>query len=66
MFIKGKVRKGFGGSNVEYGIESYFVPEGEGRVIERNRDLEGKVAIDKFGNAVLKSVLIEGQEVVFE
>lgn len=66
LFIKGTVKRGFGGSNVEYGIESYFVPEGEGRTIERNRNLEGKVAIDKFGNAVLKAVLIEGKEVSFD
>ena len=66
LFIKGTVRKGFGGSNVEYGIESYFVPEGKGRDIEGNRNLEGKVAIDKFGNAVLKAILIDGEEVTFE
>ena len=66
LFIKGTVKKGFGGSNVEYGIESYFVPEGEGKVIERNRNLEGKVAIDKSGNAVLKAILINGEEVSFD
>lgn len=66
LFIKGTIKKGlFGGSNVEYGIESYFVPEGKGRSIERSRNLEGKVAIDKSGNAVLKAVLIDGEEVSF-
>ena len=67
LFIKGTVKKGlFGGSNIEYGIESYFVPEGEGKSIERNRNLEGKVVIDKSGNAVLKAVLIDGKEVTFD
>ncbi len=66
LFIKGKVKKSpFGRSNVVFGIESYFVPEGKGWVIERNRNLEGKVAIDKSGNAVLKAILIDGEEINF-
>jgi uncharacterized membrane-anchored protein len=54
-----------GGQSVEvrYGIEEYFVPEGEGREIERPRQ-DGKVsilvAIDRFGNAGIKAVLIDG------
>jgi len=52
---------------VEYGIESYFVPEGRGIEIERQQwtGAEGtdvKVVIDKYGNAVIKSLLIDGQE----
>ena len=66
LFIKGIVKEEFRGLNVEYGIESYFVPEGKGREIERNRHLEVKVVIDKFGNAVLKSILINGEELSFE
>ena len=49
--------------NVRYGIESYFVPEGEGREIELPRN-EGKVAIlvavDGGGAAAIKAVLIDG------
>jgi len=51
------------GINVRYGIESYFVPEGEGREIELPRN-EGKVAIlvavDGGGAAAIKAVLIDG------
>jgi uncharacterized membrane-anchored protein len=51
------------GLNVRYGIESYFVPEGEGREIELPRN-EGKVAIlvavDGDGAAAIKAVLIDG------
>jgi len=64
-FIKGTVKKAYSNSlTVKYGIESYFVPEGKGREIERNRGkLYTKVAIDKFGNAVIKSLIIDGKEV---
>ncbi len=67
LFIKGTVKKdSFRRSNVEFGIESYFVPEGEGRTVERNRNLEGKIVIDKSGDAVLKAILIEGEEISFD
>ncbi len=48
---------------VRYGIENYFVPEGEGRAIELPRN-DGKVAIlaavDGDGAAAIKAVLIDG------
>ncbi|AAM05455.1 TPA: GDYXXLXY domain-containing protein [Methanosarcina acetivorans] len=52
---------------VEYGIESYFVPEGRGIEIERQQWTGGegvdvKVVVDKYGNAVAESLLIDGQE----
>ncbi|MDD3246344.1 MAG: GDYXXLXY domain-containing protein [Methanosarcina sp.] len=53
---------------VEYGIESYFVPEGRGIEIESQQwtgeeGVDVKVVVDKYGNAVIKSLLIGGQEV---
>jgi uncharacterized membrane-anchored protein len=53
---------------IEYGIESYFVPEGRGLEIESQQwtGREGvsvKVVVDKYGNAVIKSLLIDGEEV---
>ncbi len=69
LFIKGTL-KDVGGNrfNVEYGIESYFVPEGKGKDIERQlgRNVDVRVVIDKSGNAVIKSLLIDGQEVKFK
>jgi len=64
-FIKGTVKSIYGNKiTVEYGIESYFVPEGKGREIERNRGkIYTKVAIDKFGNAIIKSLIMDGKEV---
>lgn len=69
LFIKGTLKDVGGNSfNVEYGIESYFVPEGEGKTIERQlgRSVDVKVAIDKSGNSIIKALLIDGQEVKFK
>src|SRR3989338_5741046 len=52
LYITGKVTNVRDNQlTVEYGIESYFVPEGQGRVIERQtgKSLSVKVAVDKFG-----------------
>lgn len=55
---------------VDYGIESYFVPEGRGMEIEKEQQIgrkqvNAKVIIDKYGNAVIKSLSIEGEEIEF-
>lgn len=68
LFIKGTVKDVQGSMiTIEYGIESYFVPEGEGWEIQRQsgRGLEAKVAIDRFGNAVIQSIFLNGEEVKF-
>jgi len=66
-FIKGIIKRNWNNSlNIEYGIESYFVPEGEGGVIEKNtQNILVKVVIDTFGNAVIKSILLNGEEIGF-
>ncbi len=46
---------------VEYGIESYFVPEGVGLDLQRSRDIKAVVAIDFEGRAVLKSLIVDGK-----
>ena len=54
--------------NVRYGIENYFVPEGEGREIERrvvdgvDQKLDVRVAVDKNGAAGIKAILLNGEE----
>lgn len=68
LFIAGKV--GVVNPNnvrVTYGIESYFVPEGEGRRIERSiKDMYAKIAIDSSGRSVVKSLVQDGKEIVFK
>ncbi len=47
-----------------YGIESYFVPEGQGRELEDPSQI-GRIsivaAVDRFGNAAIKQVLVSGK-----
>lgn len=54
--------------SVEYGIESYFVPEGKGKDIERKmgKNVEVQVAIDKSGAAVIKDLFIDKEKLVFD
>lgn len=49
---------------IRYGIENYFVPEGEGRELEiqTTGKVDIRVAVDKFGNAGIKAVLVDGKE----
>lgn len=49
---------------VKYGIEDYFVQEGTGRELERPKQDEKvsiQVAVDRFGNAGIKAVLVNGR-----
>lgn len=64
IFIKGKVKKINGKEIfVAYGIESYFVPEGKGREIEklRGKSLSVEVSIDSFGNAIIDKLFVNGK-----
>ena len=65
IFIEGIVKRVYNNRlNVEYGIESYFVPEGKGREIERSLGkIYTKVAVDEFGNAVIKSLVLDGKDI---
>ena len=47
-----------------YGIEQYFVPQGEGRRLEslaREKKLAARIAVDSGGNAALKGLVIDGK-----
>jgi uncharacterized membrane-anchored protein len=54
---------------ISYGIERYFVPQGEGKEIERSRN-EGKVsvvaAVTPAGRAAIKRLLLGGKPVYDE
>ncbi len=68
LFLKGHVLDVSGRTvRVEYGIESYFVPEGKGRALEhaRGKNLDVRAAVDKQGHAVIKTLLLDGKEVRF-
>jgi uncharacterized membrane-anchored protein len=80
VLIRGRVRYGAScGSSgmpafcddlqVRYNLESYFVPEGEGRKLEEARNV-GKVtivaAVTPAGRAAIKRLLLDGQPVYEE
>lgn len=53
---------------VDYGIDRFYVPEGEGLAIERDmrvRSFGIKVAVDKHGVGQIKA-LVDGDETLFE
>ena len=68
--MKGRVTSSFDNRvSVEWGIESYFVPEGKGRLIEQQRAMETisvVVAVDSTCSSVLKELLINDEPVTFE
>ena len=43
--------------NIEYGIESYFIPEGKGRKYEQP-ELDVEIAVNRRGRAVVKKVIL--------
>jgi len=51
-------------AGIEYGIENYFVPEGEGRELERRTEgkVDIRVAVDQAGNSGIKAILVDGEE----
>ncbi len=53
---------------IAYGIESYFVPQGEGRAIETTDKarIEVVVAVSSSGEAAIKRLLIDGKPVYAE
>lgn len=66
VVLRGEFRQswlpGSGTVPVEYGIESYFVPEGTGWKIERasGSRLTVEVAIDRGGRAVVRRLFVDG------
>lgn len=53
--------------SVDYGLESYFVPEGQGRVLEtmRKERLQVVAAVTPDGRARIKRLLVDG-EMIYE
>jgi uncharacterized membrane-anchored protein len=55
-------------ARITYGIEQYFVPEGEGRALEDERNA-GKVsilvAVAENGNAAIKGLVLDGGDPVY-
>ena len=58
VFIRGTVdSRGL----LDFGIGTYFVPEGTGHIIERAADVKVRVSVDTAGRAVIREVLVDGE-----
>lgn len=71
VFLAGRIgsdwtnkRKGERTIGVRYGIERYFVPEGEGKRLEklvRNKKMQVLLSVTNDGRAAIKGLIIEGK-----
>jgi uncharacterized membrane-anchored protein len=69
VLLKGKVEYvgGRGDTlNVRYGIEELFIPEGSGGDIPWDRDVAVELKVDRFGNAVVRHLLVDGEKLDLE
>lgn len=57
VFVKGRIDRI---GHADFGIGTYFVPEGTGHIVERAQDVKVVVSVDGTGNAVIKDVLVDG------
>lgn len=54
---------------VRYGLESYFVPEGAGKELEKmvgKRQVQVMVAVDAKGNSAIKGLIVDGKRIYDE
>ena len=58
VFIKGRIDRI---GHADFGIGTYFVPEGTGHIVELAQDVKVVVILDRDGNAVIKDVLVDGE-----
>ena len=58
VFIKGRVDRP---GHLDFGIGTYFVPEGTGHIIETAQDVKVVVNVDADGSAIIKQVLVDGE-----
>lgn len=56
-------------ASIRYGIESYFVPEGTGRELEklvRDKKISAVLAVGASGDVAIKALVVDGQRVAVE
>ena len=58
VFLKGKITNQ---GRLDFGLGTYFIPEGSGHIIERSRDVKVRVAVSSGGTAVIDELLVDGQ-----
>ena len=58
VYIRGTVSNR---GRLDFGIGTFFVPEGTGHIVENASDVKVVVSLSSSGNAVIRSVLVDGQ-----
>lgn len=58
VYIRGRINER---GRIDFGIGTFFVPEGTGSIVERSRDVKVVVSLSSSGNSVIKEVLIDGR-----
>ena len=58
VFVRGNVNDR---GRLDFGIGTFFVPEGTGHIVEQAQDVKVVVSLSASGNAVIKQVLVDGQ-----
>ena len=56
-FIRGELESN---GRIDFGIGTYFVPEGTGGAIERARDVKIRVSVSDDGDATVTGVILDG------
>ena len=59
VFVRGEVQAD---GSVDFGIGTYFVPEGTGGAIERATDVKIKVSVSDDGDATVTGVILDGED----
>ena len=57
-YIEGRVDRP---GHLDFGIGTYFVPEGTGRIIENAQDVKVVINVDSDGSAIIERVLVDGR-----
>ena len=67
LVIRGKFRHSWGGSlEVKYGLEQFFVPQNEGKALEREmRNASVEVAVDEKGASAVVRFFVGDEAVEF-
>ena len=47
---------------IDFGIGTYFVPEGTGRAVEQARDVKIRVSLSDDGDATVTGVILDGED----
>ena len=58
VYIRGRIDDR---GRINFGIGTFFVPEGTGHIVERAQDVKVVVSLSSTGNAVIKEVMIDGR-----